>query len=472
MAVMFFIHYIRVLRTEGKKFMVYPSRVDSLWDRIHLYITTRSATPVTVTIQTPKKPVFRGGLSITQTVQAGRPLHQEVRTEVSSLNQDKLQDGLLVTSNDDISVFVSNPSNHASGVTSILTHSSLADSYLIPSINRTLDAQTSILLGNPDGVNEIRVTLPSGEGVGAGGPSLHWKNTNYGPGQSFTLILHQHEFADIRQRDSRGSGDLTGTLIQGQRALAVFCAAVFYPTPTGLALPFSVDRGITIEHIPPVSSWGQSFVVKDTPSRSVGDHVRVLASDDSVHVQFGDNGTQLTLTHKGHFLETQLSPNQAFLLTADKPVLVMQYWFQFTADSAPFMFLVPALEDYDDSYDVPSIFDINPPTGSENHVVLMTHACHADRVLLRLDPDPQGHSSGLVSRLSPWTPVEGSDYLVTEVVVGKGVISISVLPSDDPVEDKDVTVGGYIFGLGPNKAYATPLGLRSNSGSQVCMIYI
>ncbi|XP_076470442.1 uncharacterized protein LOC143300567 isoform X2 [Babylonia areolata] len=458
------------LRTEGRRFLVYPSRVDSLWDRVHLHVTTRSVTPVTVQIRTPKKPTYLGGVALSRQVAAGRPLVEEVRTTASPLSQDKLQDGLLVTClKADVSVFVSNPSSRSSGMTSILTHSSLASTYLVPSINRTADAQMSILLGNPEGVNEVRVTLPGegrGRGAGEGGPTLHWKNTDYGPGQSFSIMLHQYEFADIRQSDG-GSGDLTGTLIHGLGPLAVFCAAVFYPSPTGLAPPFSLDRGITIENVPPLSSWGRRFVVRATPFRSDGDYVRVLAAQNDVHVQLGTNASQVTLTRKGHYTETQLSANQAFLIQADKPVLVMQYRLQFTADSAPFMFLVPAVDDYDVSYNVPVIFDLTPETGSENHVILMTHACYADRVLLKHDPDPQGHSSGRVSTLSSWKRVEGSDYMVTEVRVGRGVVSISMMTSDDPEEDRRVTVGGYVFGKGNIKAYATPLGLRSAPSSQV-----
>lgn len=61
---------------------------------------------------------------------------------------------------------------------------------------RTL-AQISILIGNPDGPNTITVTLPPGPGQ----PALQWRNTHYGPGMSFDILLNQNEFADIKQQD-------------------------------------------------------------------------------------------------------------------------------------------------------------------------------------------------------------------------------------------------------------------------------
>ena len=57
--------------------------------------------------------------------------------------------------------------------------------------------QISILIGNPDGPNTITVTLPPGPGL----HSLQWRNTHYGPGQSFNIILNKDEFADIKQQD-------------------------------------------------------------------------------------------------------------------------------------------------------------------------------------------------------------------------------------------------------------------------------
>ena len=39
------------LSTEGRRFIVYPHRVDGLWDRINIFITTRSSSDVLVSLQ-------------------------------------------------------------------------------------------------------------------------------------------------------------------------------------------------------------------------------------------------------------------------------------------------------------------------------------------------------------------------------------------------------------------------------------
>ena len=39
------------LSTEGRRFIVYPHRVDGLWDRINIFISTRSSSDVLVSLQ-------------------------------------------------------------------------------------------------------------------------------------------------------------------------------------------------------------------------------------------------------------------------------------------------------------------------------------------------------------------------------------------------------------------------------------
>jgi hypothetical protein len=62
--------------------------------------------------------------------------------------------------------------------------------------------QTSILIGNPQaGPNTVVVTLPQGQKV----PTLVWKTTQYGPGESFTITMNEHEFINIRQQNGSGN---------------------------------------------------------------------------------------------------------------------------------------------------------------------------------------------------------------------------------------------------------------------------
>ena len=103
--------------------------------------------------------------------------------------------------------------------------------------------------------------------------------------------------------------------------------------------------------------------------------------------------------------------------------------------------------------------------GSENYIVLVTHACFADRVFLKHDSDP--NTRQLVSKLSSWKRVGNDNYVTSEVKVEAGNVTIAMLESADAAGDVSATVGGFFFGMGPQKAYAASLGLRSNDGVQV-----
>ncbi|KAK7089964.1 IgGFc-binding protein-like [Littorina saxatilis] len=454
---------VSVLKTSGKKFIVYPARLDSLWDRITLYITTQCLTNVQVKIITPMLggATAPAGVKISLTVNRSHPVTQEVIGVISS-QIDILHDGINVMASYDISVFVNNPSSNASGVTSILSYDSLSTAYLFPSIERTYDAQSSILIGNPaPGRNEIVVTLPRSAGSG-GSPSLRWKHSDHGPGQTFKIIMNHNEVADIRQQDGKGTGDLTGTQIMSQKPIAVFSASVFYPPPfNGIPPAFRENKDITIENIPPVGSWGRTFVVTATPSTSRGDYIRVMAAQANTNI-WSSLGVVRNLQNIGDFVEDELLPKSSVLLQADKPIQVIQYRYQFMADSAPFMFHVPAVESYDNIYTVPIIFNPDANPGFENYIVLITHVCYADRVVLESDLDPRRHQ--FVTSLSRWKRVGSSSYVTTEVKVNTGFVTIAMLSSGEVKDDANVTVGGFFFGMGPNQAYAAPLGLQWTSG--------
>ncbi|KAK7469591.1 hypothetical protein BaRGS_00036381 [Batillaria attramentaria] len=437
-----------VLSTEGREFLVYPSRVDDLWDRVNLYITTHATRNIMVRVTTPVLPVAYGGVDHTFAVSVDQPRVQEIKTRGTNAARGKLMDAIRVEAEEDIAVFVNNPSDNATGVTSILSRASLGNDYLFPSIQRTFNGQVSICVGNLETVNTVWVTLPSRSNQG--GPLLDYKGTVYWPGDTITIRLTSFEFADIR--DVTSTADLTGTVIRSETPVSVFSAAVFHKT-----ISSADSKDIVIENIPPKRAWGKKFVVTASPSATPGDSIRVLGKERDVSLEFSF-GDRDVIQEPGQFLEKVVAPGTSFTITADKPVEVVQYRYSFTEDSAPFMFLVPHLESYGKEFTVPIIFNEEYVIGSQNYIVLITHACHADRVTIRHRHAPQ--EKKYVSRLSSWEPVGDGSYVTTQIKVTEGFVTIAMEPSVDPLEDELVVVGGYFFGQGPQKAYAAPLGLH------------
>nr|KAG5688507.1 hypothetical protein BaRGS_011652 [Batillaria attramentaria] len=385
-----------------------------------------------VRVTTPVLPVAYGGVDHTFAVSVDQPRVQEIKTRGTNAARGKLMDAIRVEAEEDIAVFVNNPSDNATGVTSILSRASLGNDYLFPSIQRTFNGQA---------VNTVWVTLPSRSNQG--GPLLDYKGTVYWPGDTITIRLTSFEFADIRdvtrvmsKTGQREKGEYkylapagTGwTVIRSETPVSVFSAAVFHKT-----ISSADSKDIVIENIPPKRAWGKKFVVTASPSATPGDSIRVLGKERDVSLEFSF-GDRDVIQEPGQFLEKVVAPGTSFTITADKPVEVVQYRYSFTEDSAPFMFLVPHLESYGKEFTVPIIFN------EENYIVLITHACHADRVTIRHRHAPQ--EKKYVSRLSSWEPVGDGSYVTTQIKVTEGFVTIAMEPSVDPLEDELVVVGG------------------------------
>jgi hypothetical protein len=73
-----------------------------------------------------------------------------------------------------------------------------------------------------------------------------------------------------------------------------------------------------------LSSKGSSFVVVASPSNTHADHVRVLAGDKEVKVNFA-NGSTADLKKVGDFLEISLLPDQSVAFSANKPIQVSKH---------------------------------------------------------------------------------------------------------------------------------------------------
>ncbi|MBU3742629.1 MAG: hypothetical protein FGM24_10155, partial [Candidatus Kapabacteria bacterium] len=136
-------------------------------------------------------------------------------------------------------------------------------------------------------------------------------------GQPYKVTLRRGDAYTVSAiYESIGLCDLTGTLIQANKKIAVFsghnCAYV----------PPKVDAcNHLVEQLPPISSWGKHFYLGNLRERSKYTY-RVLASQDETRV-FEDSKLVAVL-RAGEFHENP-SVGRHLQITADKPVLVAQY---------------------------------------------------------------------------------------------------------------------------------------------------
>lgn len=131
-------------------------------------------------------------------------------------------------------------------------------------------------------------------------------------GVAYTQSLQQGDVYSIAS-----NSDMRGTLIASDKKISVTSSN------TCVNLGGGACDHIT-EYIPPVNTWGKSFVVPATTNTLQADRLAVLASQDNTVITI--NGTPTTLALAGDFYDQLISSIGATtVITSDKPVLVMQF---------------------------------------------------------------------------------------------------------------------------------------------------
>lgn len=137
-------------------------------------------------------------------------------------------------------------------------------------------------------------------------------------GVPFTITLSRF---DTYQLQAGYQQDLSGSEVVSTQPIAVFAGCKCADIPIG----FSYCDFI-VEQMTPVETWGSSFLtsVFTRPGSSVGDPLRVLASEDNTTVSFTPPvpGSPFALNRAELVEVTVEGPTE---IVADKPVLVAQY---------------------------------------------------------------------------------------------------------------------------------------------------
>lgn len=160
--------------------------------------------------------------------------------------------------------------------------------------------------------------------------------------QPFTITLEKGEVYQIMPRyDPLGTSDLTGTLIESDKPVAVF---------SGHNCAYVPDNSIKacnllVEQMPPIRSWGRQFFVGTMAGRT-SSVVRVVANEDSTLVY--ENNQLVARLKAGEFYQNN-NQNQQTMITSNKPILVAQYSKGFAnGDSVgdPMMIVVAPTEQF------------------------------------------------------------------------------------------------------------------------------
>jgi hypothetical protein len=164
-------------------------------------------------------------------------------------------------------------------------------------------------------------------------------------GVPFNVILNQGQTYLVRgQASTSYSADLTGSIISSTSPVAFFSGHECADIPLGYG---ACDH--LCEQIPPVSTWGETFVTRPLATRLNGDTWRFLASENGTQLTI--NGSNVATLNFGDFYETMLTGSS--FVSANNPILAVQFsngtqWDYVTSD--PFMMVVPPYQQYLGTY--------------------------------------------------------------------------------------------------------------------------
>lgn len=242
--------------------------------------------------------------------------------------------GIQVTASADISVYGLNRLQETTDAFLGLPTVSLGTEYVVqafPNVNVINGSQFSVVATE----DATQVTITPASPVGS-----------HAAGVPFQVSLNKGQTYQLRSTLPALS-DVSGTLVQATRPVAVFGGHQCANIPTGNI--YACDY--VVEQLPPTSTWGRRFVTVPLASRLNGDTFRFAAAKDGTQVSI--NGAVVAQLQRGQVFQTNIQGSAS--ITANQPILVAQYSNGSSFDgvpSDPFMMLVPPYEQFTTQYTV------------------------------------------------------------------------------------------------------------------------
>eukprot|EP00058_Branchiostoma_floridae_P004974 XP_002590462.1 hypothetical protein BRAFLDRAFT_124564 [Branchiostoma floridae] len=239
-------------------------------------------------------------------------VHEEPLSEpvVSSSGRMGQFNSWLIKANDEVTVYGrSNEDGYMALPTDVL-----GKEYYVASYTGSTGRSRVVMIGVHDRTM-VRITLTAG--VTFEGSQDHSGSHTYSSGQDIILEVHRME-----------------TIISDKPIAAL--------SGHNAAVVGSGDAGSIVEYLPPVYTWGKTFVVK--PLNGGTDKVRVIASQPT---DYSKNGASMGQISAGSFVSIDVSA--VTVIQADYPVLVAQY-ARGGSGLAPSMTVIPPVEQYTSDY--------------------------------------------------------------------------------------------------------------------------
>lgn len=301
----------------------------------------------------------------------------------------------------------------------------------------------SVVAAKP-GTTRVTVTFsaPTLAGTGPGGLSAyakgqtasfdlqHWEVLQLLSSGTDTCPLIDGEYCDFQK-----AGDLTGTLIQADREVAVFAGHLCANIPFNKTACDHLE-----EQLLPLSTWGKHYIGTHTASSGADPSLyRVVSADDNNTISFSPAVRPPVVLHRGGY--TELTTTQDIEVNGSGRLAVVQYIVgqNYSTEATngapgdPAMAQAVPVEQYRTSYRF-----LAPASYQQNYVNVIAKA----GAEVRLD--------GQVVAPQQFNAVGGSGYSVARLRISGGSHRI----------DASSAFGITVYGVGAYTSYIYPGGLN------------
>lgn len=323
-----------------------------------------------------------------------------------------------------ISVYGASVNSGTSDAFVAIPTASLGQSYRVVSWSEVWYQQISVIATQP-GTTVVTIT-----------PSVNfWVAPNRTAGVPYTVQLQQGEVYSASNFDS----DISGTTVSGDKKIVVISSV------SSATLRTDTYTGPTSDHLvsymPPVTSWGSSFLLPGSLNKTRADLYSIVANEDNTVVRI--NGIfEITLNAgQKHLYEGRISGNvqPVDVLETTKPVLV-GHGLRFGSYGASNLTGDPAFSLVTPTVQFLKRYTVATPASGfgVNSLTLITLTSSVPSVLL----------NGAAVTSGSFTPIENSTYSIARIEVPAGNYSLS----------SSSGIGVYVSGFNSFNSYAYPGG--------------
>ena len=288
--------------------------------------------------------------------------------EVENIGSEQVSDkGVILTSNDPVSVYIHQYHNFRSEATVVIPTVSLGTEYYTMNYRAHLDngiiyPSEFLIVADADSTL-IDITVAD-ETIGG-----------YSPGSRHSVLLNRGETYQVQSREV--NGDLTGSYVTGNKPFALFSGNEWTQVPFGCWA-----RDNLLEQMYPISTLGTKFVA--APFAEASNWIlRILAVEDNTTIQVEyPLSTQSPFTlNAGEFREIQAS--DPALITGDKAIIVAQFNMSMTCTGHnlgdPSMIVLNSIEQIRDTV---TLYNSNFEVILENYINIITKSEDVDLVIM------------------------------------------------------------------------------------------